>query len=120
MSSVLSECLGCYSGSSSPDIHVTKEQVGCADYRGVDSIGPHSCVTLGSAVGRNTQNFNRAMFNPIYFYSVSDTKSSMAPSKEGNKMLCFSASGLTRHIRVSDVLPVLWPVVSPFWFHSNA
>lgn len=116
MSSVLLERLGCYSGSSSPGIHVTEEQVGCADYCGVDRIGPHSCVTLGSAVGRNMQNFNRAMFNPICFYSVSDTKSSVAPSKEGNKMLCFSASGLTGHVHVSDVLPVLWPWYLPFGF----
>lgn len=116
MSSVLSERLGCCSGSSSPGIHATEEQVGCAEYCAVDRIGPHSCVTLGSAVGRNTQNFNRAVFHPVYFYSVSDTKSSVAPSKEGDKMLCFSASGLTAHVRVSGVLPVLWPRYLPFGF----
>ena len=116
MSSVLSERLGCYSGSSSPGIHVTEEQVGCADYCGVDSIGPLFCMTLGSALGRNTQNFNRAMFNPIYFYSVSDTKSPMAPSKEGNTLLCFSAAGLMGHVRVSDVCQSSGPRHLPFGF----
>lgn len=62
------------------------------------------------------QNFNRAIFNPIYFYSVSDTKSSMAPSKESNKRLCFSASGLTGHIRVSDVCQSFGPWCLPFGF----
>lgn len=60
-------------------------------------------MTLGSALGRNTQNFNRAVFNPLYFYSVGDTKSSMVPSKESDKLLCFSAAGLTGHVHVSDV-----------------